>query len=56
VHIETEEPVYTLDGEVLPLGTGEPTEISPTGQPPRHLLEVRLGPSLQLALVHGAAL
>ncbi len=56
VRIETEEPVYTLDGEVLPLGTGEPPKNSPVGQPPRHVLEVRLGPSLQLALVSGAAL
>lgn len=48
LRIETPEPVYTLDGEVLPLGTGEREADG------HHVLDVTLGASLQLALSSSA--
>lgn len=54
LHIETSESVFTLDGEVLTLGSTH-RALDPSSQPTaRHVLDVRLGPSLQLALVGGA--
>lgn len=54
LRIETDEPFYTLDGEVLPLAAHNEA-CRPATASPRHVLHVRLGPSLQLALVGGAA-
>lgn len=59
LHIQTSEPVFTLDGEVLPLGPTDdaPADAAAASPPPNisaHTLEVRLGPSLPLATINPA--